>query len=178
MAMSIQIRSAAASDLPSIAALYEHYVRTCTCTFDTEPPPGAYWDGWLAEHGEGYPAIVAFAGDQFVGWGSLSRWNKRCAYRFSVEDSVYVQPQCHGQGIGRTILAELIALARTHGHRNIIAQIADGQPASDALHAGLGFRRVGRLDEVGCKFGRWIGVGIWQLQLQPRDASHDGSACR
>jgi len=159
------LRTATKNDLPAIAAMYAHYVRTSACTFDVEPPPEEYWEEWLTEHDEGHPVIVAFRENEFVGWGSLSRWNKRCAYQFSVEDSVYVKEECHGQGIGRAILTELISLARRHGHRNIIAQIADGQPASDALHASLGFRRVGHLDEVGCKFDRRIGVGIWQLQL-------------
>jgi len=168
--MPLVLRPAIKDDMPSITAVYAHYVRASACTFDTEPPSEAYWDAWLAEHGEGCPAIVAFREDRFVGWGSLSRWNKRCAYRFSVEDSVYVKEECHGQGIGQAILTELVSLARGYGLRNIIAQIADGQPASEALHAGLGFRKVGHLDGVGYKFERWIGVSIWQLQLQSADA--------
>lgn len=169
MAALVSIRPALASDLPEIAAMYAHYVRTSTCTFDTEAPSEAYWADWMAEHGEGYPAVVALRQGQFVGWGSLSKWNRRCAYRFSVEDSVYVKPECHGHGIGGAVLGELITLARRHGHRSIIAQIADGHPASDALHSRFGFCRVGHLDQVGCKFDRWIGVGIWQLQLQSAD---------
>lgn len=176
MAAVLELRAATGEDLPAIAALYDHYVQHCACTFDTEPPSTAYWQSWLAEHRGAYAVIVAIRDGGLVGWGSLSKWSKRCAYRFSVEDSVYVQPQCQGQGIGKAILGELIRQARLHGHRNIIAQIADGQPASEALHSGAGFKQVGHLDQVGYKFGRWVGVGIWQLQLDEGRAA-DGSQC-
>jgi L-amino acid N-acyltransferase len=161
----VELRAATKADLPAIAAIYTHYVEHSTCTFDTESPSAAYWADWLNEHGGAYPVLVAVRGEEVVGWGSLSKWNKRCAYRFSVEDSIYVRPECQRQGIGMAILVELIRLARESGHRSLIAQIAADQPASDALHAKLGFKRMGHLVEVGYKFGRWIDVGIWQMQL-------------
>jgi len=175
MSMAFELRAATKSDLAAIAGIYAHYVQNSACTFDTEAPSAAYWADWLSEHGGTCPVIVAVRGDQVVGWGSLSKWNKRCAYRFSLEDSVYVRPDRHGQGIGKALLTELIRLAREHGHRNIIAQIADGQPVSEALHEKLGFKRVGHLTDVGNKFGRWIGVGIWQLQLSESQATGGGT---
>jgi phosphinothricin acetyltransferase len=171
------LRAATKADLPAIAAIYTHYVQHSTCTFDTESPSAAYWADWLSEHGRAYPVLVAVRGDEVVGWGSLSKWNKRCAYRFSVEDSVYVRPECQRQGIGMAILVELIRLARESGHRSLIAQIAADQPASDALHEKLGFKRVGILAEVGYKFGRWIGVGIWQMQLSESGGGGGGATC-
>jgi phosphinothricin acetyltransferase len=161
----MQLRPVTAADIPAVSAIYNHYVLHATCTFATEPEGEAYWRDWLAAHVGAHPAIVAVDGAEVVGWGSLSRWNNRCAYRFSVEDSVYIRHDCHRRGLGRSILAELVALARKHKHRNIVAQIADHQPASEKLHAALGFRRVGVLETIGYKFDRWIDVAIWQLRL-------------
>ena len=135
------------------------------CTFATEPPGASHWEQWHCEHQGPHPAIVAAQDGEVAGWGSLSTWNTRCAYRYTVEDSVYVRPDCHGRGLGRAILARLIDLARTLNHRSVIAQIADHQPASERLHESLGFRPVGCLNRVGFKFDRWIDVVIWQLEL-------------
>ena len=172
-ATDLILRPAARADLSAIADIYNHYVAHSTCTFATEPETTAYWKAWLDEHTGPHPAIVAVDGPRVVGWGTLSRWNTRCAYRFSVEDSVYVLDAMRGRGIGRDILAELIRLADGLGHHSIVAQISDRQPASERLHSQLGFRRVGHLEEVGFKFDRWIDVSIWQHLLpQGRDEDH------
>lgn len=172
-ATNLILRPAARADLSAIADIYNHYVAHSTCTFATEPETPAYWDAWLDEHTGPHPAIVAVDGPRLVGWGTLSRWNTRCAYRFSVEDSVYVEDALRGRGIGRDILAELIRLARSHGHHGILAQIADRQPASERLHRQLGFRCIGHIKEVGFKFDRWIDVSIWQCLLpQAHDEDH------
>jgi phosphinothricin acetyltransferase len=163
------IRSVTPDDIADVAAIYNHYVAHATCTFATEPEPDAYWQAWLAEHRGPHPAIVAAAGGRAIGWGTLSRWNSRCAYRRSVEDSVYVHPEQHRRGVGAALLGALVEAARQHGHRNVIAQIADHQPASERLHERFGFRRVGCLERVGHKFDRWIDVVIWQLRLDGDD---------
>ncbi len=169
----MNIRPITRADLPAAAEIYNHYVRTATCTFATEPEGDAYWQAWFTEHAGAHPAIVAVEEGRVVGWGTLSRWNSRCAYRHSVEDSVYVRSGLHGRGIGRALLGELLSLARQHGHRNIIAQIADHQAASERLHERAGFRRVGCLERVGFKFDRWIDVVIWQIQIPSADRSDD-----
>lgn len=161
-------------DLPAVADIYHHYVLHSTCTFEEAPRPSDQWLEWLEEHTGRTPAIVAIEAGEVVGWGSLSRWNTRCAYRFSVEDSVYVRPDCHRRGVGRGILGELIRLAREHRHRNLVAQIADHQAASESLHEQLGFTRVGCLEGVGYKFNRWIDVVIWQLKLRYDDDDRPG----
>jgi len=161
----MELREATAADIPAVEEIYNHYVLHSTCTFATDPEDEEYWRDWLSSHVGAHPAIVAVEGGRVAGWGTLSRWNNRCAYRFSVENSVYIRKECHRRGIGRAILAELVALARRHGHRNIVAQIADHQAASEALHAALGFRKVGYLEAIGYKFDRWIDVAIWQLRL-------------
>ncbi len=161
----LDIRLATAADLEAVAAIYNHYVIHSTCTFATDPEPPAYWENWLRTHTGKNPAIVAVRGGEVIGWGTLSGWNNRCAYRFTAENSVYVRDGCRGGGIGREILAELIRLARAAGLRSLVAQIADHQAASEALHERAGYRRVGVLEGVGFKFDRWIDVVIWQLQL-------------
>ena len=165
MAEALTIRPVAPGDLAAAGAIYNHYVLNSVCTFAEQPEDGAYWQDWLAEHRGPHPAIVAVRDGGIVGWGTLSPWNVRCAYRHSVEDSVYVAHEHLGQGIGRALLGELIDLARRCGHRNVIAQIADHQAASEALHRRFGFEPVGCLLGVGFKFYRWIDVAIWQLKL-------------
>jgi L-amino acid N-acyltransferase len=167
----ITIRPATAADLLVIGEIYNHYVLHSTCTFDAEPRPAEKWRDWLAEHTGTTPAIVAVEGSAVVAWGSLSKWNNRCAYRHSVEDSVYVREGLHRRGIGRALLGELIRLARNHQHRSIVAQIAGDQAPSEALHERFGFRRVGCLEQIGYKFDHWIDVSLWQLRL-----SYDGDA--
>lgn len=162
----MEIRAALPEDIPAVSEIYNHYVRSSTCTFATEPEGPAYWEKWLSDHCEPYPAIVAIDAGRVTGWATLSRWNNRCAYRFSVEDSVYVLQECHGRGIGRALLKTLTEYARRFGHRNVIAQIADHQAASEKLHASQGFRQVGCLDRIGYKFDRWIDVAIWQLRIE------------
>lgn len=162
---TLTIRPVISHDLPAVGDIYNHYVLHSTCTFAEEPENAAYWQDWFAEHSDPFPAVVAVRDGKIVGWGTLSRWNSRCAYRHTVEDSVYVAPDSVGQGIGRAILTELIVLARHHGHCHVIAQYADHQPASEALHQAFGFQTVGCLRGVGFKFNRRIDVSIMQLIL-------------
>ncbi len=161
----LSIRHASDGDLPAISDIYNHYILHSTCTFSETPQNAAYWQDWLIEHAGPHPAIVAVRDSRIVGWGCLSAWQTRCAYRFSVENSVYVAPGRFREGIGAALLDELIALARQHGHRSLIAQIADHQSASEELHRRRGFRYVGCMEKVGFKFDRWIDVAIWQLSL-------------
>ena len=162
---TVAIRLATEDDLPAVGDIYNHYVLHSTCTFAEAPEEDAYWQDWFAEHSGPFPAVVAVHNGKFVGWGTLSRWNSRCAYRQTVENSVYVAPDVVGQGVGRAILGELIALAKHHGHRHVIAQYADHQAASEALHRAFGFQPVGCLQGVGFKFERRIDVSIMQLIL-------------
>jgi L-amino acid N-acyltransferase YncA len=116
-------------------------------------------------HGEQHPITVAVDEGTVVGFGSLSVYNKREGYRFSVENTVYVHPEHHRRGIGRALLADLIARARALGHRNIIASVSGDQDASIALHRAAGFVEVGRMKELGVKFGKWLDCVYLQLVL-------------
>jgi phosphinothricin acetyltransferase len=105
-----------------------------------------------------HPVTVAVLDGAVVGWGSLSPFHARAAYRHTVEDSVYVRPDMQGRGIGKALLADLIARAQALGHHAVMALIDGEQGPSIALHERFGFAHVGLLKEVGCKFSRWLDV--------------------
>jgi L-amino acid N-acyltransferase YncA len=110
--------------------------------------------------------IVAVVEEQVVGWGSLSAYHKRSAYRHTVENSVYIHHQHHRRGIGSLLLQELIVRSRALGHRAIIAGIDADQAASVALHTKFHFVKVGHFKQVGLKFGRWLDVIYMELMLR------------
>jgi phosphinothricin acetyltransferase len=109
--------------------------------------------------------VVAEGDDHVLGFGSLSPYRDRPAYSTSVEDSVYVHRDFHGQGVGRALLAELVRVATAHGFHAVFARIVEGHEASIALHQGLGFETVGVEREVGRKFGRWLDVVVMERLL-------------
>jgi L-amino acid N-acyltransferase YncA len=165
MKTSCAIRPAAESDLRAINDIYNHYVLHSTCTYQEEPEALESRRQWFSHHGEKHPVIVAEADGEILGWGSLSAYHARSAYRHTVENSVYVHHRRHRQGIGSLLLQELIVRARQQGHRVIIAGIDGEQTASVALHAKFQFQKVGHLKHVGFKFGRWLDVIYMQLSL-------------
>ena len=152
------IRLATAGDLAAINEIYNHYVLHCTCTYQEEPTSADERREWFDAHGARHPVTVAVIDGAVVGWGSLSPFHTRAAYRHTVEDSVYVRCDMQGRGIGKALLADLIARAQTLGHHAVMALIDGEQCPSIALHERFGFARVGRLKEVGCKFSRWLDV--------------------
>ena len=159
------IRPATESDLVAINDIYNHYVQHSTCTYQEEPEPLDARRQWFRHHGGQHPVIVAEAGGQLAGWGSLSAFHSRSAYRRTVENSVYVHHQLHRRGIGSLLLQELIVRARRLGHHAIIAGIDAEQAASVALHAKFHFETAGHLKQVGFKFGRWLDVIYMELIL-------------
>jgi L-amino acid N-acyltransferase YncA len=163
--MSPSLRDAIAADLDRINAIYNFYVEHSTCTYQEAPSTTAERQAWFERHGPHHPVIVAEVDGRVVGWGALSPFHARSAYRFTVEDSVYVDDAWRGRGIGRRLLEELVARARAIGYHTIIAGVDASQPGSLALHARHGFERVAHLSEVGFKFGRWLDVIYLQLKL-------------
>ena len=161
----VKIRLAEKADLDAINEIYNYYVANSTCTYQLEPEPASGRERWFDEHGPAHPVTVALSGGQIVGWGAISRFHPRAAYARSVENSIYVRPECFGRGIGRALLADLIERARQAGHHTIIALIDAEQPRSIALHAKAGFAQAGRIREAGYKFGRWLDVVYMQLML-------------
>lgn len=165
-AVPITIREAAEADLPAIDAIYDHYVLSSTCTFQTVPSSPAERAAWFAAHDDAHPVTVATdERGEVIGWGCLSVWNPRQAYAKTVEDSVYVHPQKQRMGIGRALLADLLARGEALGHHSVIAVVTDGQDASIAIHRALGFELRGTLSQMGWKMGRWIDVHYLQKRL-------------
>jgi phosphinothricin acetyltransferase len=169
--MSVQaatVRDVLPADLSAINDIYNHFVQHSTCTYQEEPESMEGRRRWFRHHGERHPVIVAEVDGQVIGWGSLSAYHARSAYRFTVENSVYIHHKHHRRGIGSLLLQDLISRARSLGHRAIIAGIDADQPASIALHGKFGFVEVGHLKQVGFKFGRWLDVIYLELLLKER----------
>jgi L-amino acid N-acyltransferase len=166
------IRPVTESDLVAINDIYNHYVLHSTCTYQEVPERIEDRRRWFSRHGEKHPVIVAESGRQVVGWGSLSAYHPRSAYRYTVEDSIYIHHEHQGCGIGSLVLQELIVRARDLGHRAIVAGIDGEQPASVALHTKFHFEKVGHFKRLGFKFGRWLDVIYMELMLDaPRPKS-------
>ena len=162
-AMSVHIRLACAVDLGAINSIYNHYVLHSTCTYQEEVETEEGRREWFGKHDAKHPVTVAVdEAGIVVGWGALNAFHGRSAYRFTVENSVYVRQDMHRRGIGRLLLADLMERARGLGHRVIVALISADQEGSVRLHAGMGFAEVGRLREVGFKYGRWLDVVYMQ----------------
>jgi len=166
--MSVVIRSATLADLAAINTIYNHYVRHSTSTYQTEPTTEDQRRQWFTAHSqEHFPTTVALdpASGGVVGWAALRPFHARAAYRFTVENSVYVHPDHLRRGIGRALLSDLIGRAGPLGFRSIIALISADQWPSIALHTALGFVEAGRLLGVGFKFDRWLDVVYLQKKL-------------
>ena len=163
------IRPCADEDLPAIQAIYAHYVLTGTATFETVPPTLGDWQRKKAEiESYGLPFLVATIDDEVVGYAYCSRWRPRPAYRFTVEDSIYVAPHAMSRGIGSALLPALLVECAAVGARQVVAVISVSEFApSLGLHARFGFREAGRLTNVGYKFDRWLDTVLMQRSLGP-----------
>jgi phosphinothricin acetyltransferase len=172
--MSLSIRPAAATDIPAIAAIYAHAVRHGTASFELDPPSEAEMTRrFHALVDSGHPYLVAEVAGAVAGYAYAGPFRPRRAYRFSVEDSIYVAPDSHRRGIGKALLAALIAQAETRGFRQMIAVIGDStlQTPSIELHRAAGFVMVGTLAAVGFKFDRWLDTVLMQRALGPGDGA-------
>ncbi len=166
------IRAATEADLPVVTAIYDHAVRFGTATFELVPPDlaemtrrlGALRDG-------GFPYLVAELAGAVVGYAYAGPYRHRPAYRFTVENSIYLSPAIHRRGVGIQLLRRLIAECEARGYRQMIAVIGDSANAgSIGVHARAGFQMIGTHPTVGLKFGRWLDTVMMQLALG------DGSA--
>lgn len=162
---SVLVRRATIADLARINDIYNEYVRTSTSTYQEEPETMDGRRTWFDRHGLEYPVTVADIDGAVVGWAALSRFHPRSAYRYTVEDAVYVDPAWQRRGVGTALLRDLISRARLIGYQTIIATVDAQQDASLALHVSLGFETSGRLRQVGYKFGRWLDVIYLQKSL-------------
>lgn len=164
------IRDATAADLAAITALYGHEVLTGTATFEETPPGESEMVARLeAVRARGLPWVVAEVDGVFAGYAYLSPFRNRNAYRYTVENSVYVAGGAQGRGVGRALLTAVVERARNLGLRHVMGVISDSatSAASIALHERLGFERAGTWRHAGWKFDRWIDVHVMQLDLDP-----------
>lgn len=161
------IRDSTLVDMPSVTALYEHYVLHELATFELVPPTleemcsrrQAILDTQL-------PYLVAQMGSEIVGYAYAATYRPRPAYRYTVEDSVYLSRNHIGMGIGSALLTEVIHRCEQGPWRQMVAVITQGGTAGSAeLHQKLGFQEVGRMPNVGYKFNRWVGTLIMQRPL-------------
>jgi L-amino acid N-acyltransferase YncA len=163
----ISIRPVADGDAEAIRAIYNPEVLESTVTFDLVPRTLDEQLAWQHERAGAHAVLVAVddATGELLGYGSLSSYKARAAYATTVEDSVYIRRDQQGRGVGKLLLAELLAVATAHGFHAVMARIVGGHDASIALHARLGFEIVGTEREVGRKFGRWLDVVVMQKLL-------------
>ncbi|MBN8956806.1 MAG: N-acetyltransferase [Rhizobiales bacterium] len=169
----ILIRPAGPADIPAITPIYAHAVRHGTASFELEPPTEAEMARRQQALLDGdFPYLAAEADGTLVGYAYAGAYRPRLAYRFSVENSVYVTPEMQGRGVGRMLLEALIVAAEGRGFRQMIAVIGDSANApSIGLHRALGFRMIGTIESVGFKFDRWLDTVLMQRALGPEGGS-------
>lgn len=167
------IRPAAPQDLPAIHAIYTHHVMHGLASFEEVPPALEEIRRRFEDvTKQGFPYLVAEERGEILGYGYCSLYRTRSAYRYTLEDSIYVKQGMQGKGVGKALLKELIARSEALGYRQIIAVIGDSANAgSIKLHASLGFVRAGVLRSTGFKFGRWVDSVYMQLPLGQGDGS-------
>ena len=161
------IRPSQETDISAITAIYAHHVLNSTGTFETEAPSAQEMahrrDDVLSK---GLPYLVAVDRDKVIGFAYGNWFKPRPAYRYSVEDSIYLAPDQHSKGLGRALLAELMARCEAVGIRKMMAIVGDSANAgSVGVHLALGFEQVGKIDACGWKFGAWRDIVIMQKTL-------------
>jgi len=165
--MSTAIRPAKIPDIAAITRIYAHAVKTGTASFELEPPAEAEMRRRMQALIDGkFPYFVAESDGAVAGYAYASLYRTRPAYRFTLEDSVYVAAEAHRRGIGKALLEKLIEAATGLGYRQMVAVIGDSeQAASIGVHRSCGFAPAGNLKTIGWKFGRWLDTPFMQRAL-------------
>lgn len=166
-----RIRDASHGDVATIQSIYAHHVRHGLASFEEVPPDVAEMQARFAKIVEGgFPYLVAEIDGVVAGYGYAGPYRTRSAYRFTVENSIYVDERHRGRGVGVALLEALVARCRSGPWRQMLAVIGDSANApSIAVHRKAGFREVGVLARVGYKHGRWVDSVLMQLELSPED---------
>lgn len=167
----MQIRDAVVDDLEKITEIHNHAVVHTTAIWNDDAVDIADRAAWLADRtAHGFPVIVAADDTGVIGYASFGGFRPHTGFRRTVEHSVYVRGDQQGRGVGKTLMQELITLARAQGVHVMVAAVESGNVGSIRLHEKLGFREVGRMPQVGAKFGRWLDLSLLQLILDERTA--------
>ncbi|WP_374439396.1 GNAT family N-acetyltransferase [Pseudomonas panipatensis] len=165
------IRDASEADLGGIRDIYNDAVRNTTAIWNDVEVDLDNRRAWFAtRQQQGFPVLVAVAGDEVLGYASYGPWRAFDGFRETVEHSVYIRADQRGQGLGPQLMRALIERARGQGLHVMVAAIESGNAASIALHQRLGFTHNGQMPQVGQKFGRWLDLTFMQLILDPRSA--------
>ncbi|MCF7220523.1 GNAT family N-acetyltransferase [Marilutibacter chinensis] len=177
MAAAPLLRDAVEADVPAIAALYAHQVEHGVATYEYgAPDPAEMRQRWRYLADRGFPYLVAELDGRFAGYAYAGPYRGRIGYQWTVEDTVYVQPDLHGRGVGHALLQALIERCTGMGFRQMVAVIGDGDNrASIALHERLGFRAVGVFRGLGRKHGRWLDTVQMQRPLGEGDRTPPSS---
>jgi L-amino acid N-acyltransferase YncA len=172
----VVVRQVNDADMPLIAAIYGHHVLHGLASFETDPPDAEEMSKRRVEIlAKGFPYLVSELNGRVAGYAYANFYRTRFAYRFSVEDSIYVDPACVGRGLGRELLSCLISECELRGFRQMIAVIGDSaNHASVKLHLNCGFTLTGTFQSIGFKHGRWVDSVLMQRPLGAGDASLPG----
>ncbi|HMF25660.1 MAG TPA: GNAT family N-acetyltransferase [Pseudolabrys sp.] len=168
--MTIIIRPVRVSDIPAITRIYAHAVEHGTASFELAPPDETEMMRRMHDLlADNFPYLAAEIAGELCGYAYAGPYRTRHAYRWTVEDSVYIAPGMYRRGIARALLLALIGASEVNEFRQMIAVIGDSpkQSASVGLHAAMGFRHVGILQNVGFKHGRWLDSMLMQRALGP-----------
>lgn len=164
--MTPLLRPAREADAEAIAAIYAPHVLGGVATFEETPPDAEEMAARMRKIASaGFPYLVAELDGRLAGYAYASVWNERSAYRFTAQDSIYIDAALHRRGIGRLLLGALLEEARARGYKQMMAIVGGASPSSVALHAALGFREIGRASAIGFKFGRWLDAAYMQKAL-------------
>ncbi len=159
----VTIRPATAADADAVARIYNHYITDTIVTFEEEPVSATTMaERFVETEAAELPWLVAERDGAVLGYAHASKWKGRCAYRFTAEVTVYLDPAHGGQGLGSALYGALFPLLKARGFHSVLGGIALPNAASVALHEKFGMTQVAQLKEVGFKFGKWIDVGYWQ----------------
>lgn len=164
----MQIRDATPSDADSIVRIYNHYIASSTATFEEQELTAEEMRrrmSWVAS--QSLPWLVVEDSCEVVGYAYATRLGDRSAYRYSVETAIYVDASSAGTGVGTRLYEALLPALTAAGKHVAIAKLSLPNESSVALHEKVGFEKVGHLAEVGFKFGRWLDVGYWRIELEP-----------
>jgi len=161
------IRSVELSDAQKIAEIYNHYIESSIATFETRPISKQEMAQRIKDtQANDLPYLVTVDGqNQVLGYAYASKWKGRCAYRFSVESTVYLAAESTGQGLGKALYDALFKVLKQMKYHAVIAGISLPNPASVAMHETFGMKKVAHFEQVGFKFDQWVDVGYWQKIL-------------
>jgi phosphinothricin acetyltransferase len=162
----MMIRPVKIEDASSIRTLYNYYIENTVITFEEIPVSVEEMESRIKKVSAKYPWFVWEESGEILGYAYVNTWKERAAYRYSVEDSIYLKNGCLGKGIGRSLFARLLEEVRKTEIHTIVAGITVPNDQSTGLHEKFGFKKIAHFNEVGFKQNRWLDVGFWELILK------------